>query len=129
MPFAITLGPALGYGKYDIAIPKGVRPVWGGADRKVPTSVTRQPPTLRDRGLARSAAHHPRRAALVFNARHPDSPHIAGGVPLGAAHDLWQATEQHGHMRDFLVQGRRNAWAPKRFFRKLLQEAECLTYP
>jgi len=26
--------------------PKGVRPVWGGADGKVPISVTRQPPTL-----------------------------------------------------------------------------------
>ena len=45
--------------------PKGVRPVWGGADGKVSISVTRQPPTL----------------------RHPDQPDGAHGTQTAVAAD------------------------------------------
>jgi len=38
-----------------------------------------------DRGLARSAAHHFRRTALVFAARHPDGAHCARAEPVS----LW----------------------------------------
>jgi putative transposase len=34
---------------------------------------------------------------------------------------LWRAVDQDGHVLDILVQSRRNAKAPKRFFRKLLK--------
>src|SRR5215212_1183278 len=35
-------------------------------------------------------------------------------------HYLWRAVDQHGVVLDILVQGRRNATAAKRFFRRLL---------
>ncbi|WP_457091490.1 IS6 family transposase [Microvirga sp. P5_D2] len=36
-------------------------------------------------------------------------------------HYLWRAIDQHGNVRDVLVQSRRNKKAAKRFFRKLLK--------
>jgi putative transposase len=39
----------------------------------------------------------------------------------GKLHYLWRAVDQDGHVRDILVQSRRNAKAAKRFFRKLLK--------
>jgi hypothetical protein len=39
----------------------------------------------------------------------------------GKLHYLWQAVDQHGTVLDILVQGRRNAKAARRFFRKLLK--------
>ena len=39
----------------------------------------------------------------------------------GKLHPLWRAVDQHGHVLDILVQGRRNAKAAKRFFRKFLK--------
>jgi putative transposase len=38
----------------------------------------------------------------------------------GALHYLWRAVDQHGVVLDILVQGRRNATAAKRFFKRLL---------
>jgi putative transposase len=38
----------------------------------------------------------------------------------GALHLLWRAVDQHGVVLDILVQGRRNATAAKRFFKRLL---------
>ncbi len=38
----------------------------------------------------------------------------------GVVHCLWRAVDQHGVVLDILVQGRRNATAAKRFFRRLL---------
>ena len=38
----------------------------------------------------------------------------------GALHHLWRAVDQHGVVLDILVQGRRNATAAKRFFKRLL---------
>ncbi|MFZ6765014.1 IS6 family transposase [Pseudoroseomonas sp. WGS1072] len=37
----------------------------------------------------------------------------------GASHYLWRAVDQHGVVLDILVQGRRNATAAKRFFKRL----------
>src|ERR1700709_924036 len=39
----------------------------------------------------------------------------------GELHYLWRAVDQHGIVLDILVQSRRNAGAPKRFFRRLLK--------
>jgi putative transposase len=39
----------------------------------------------------------------------------------GERHYLWRAVDQDGNVLDILVQGRRNAHAAKRFFRKLLK--------
>ena len=39
----------------------------------------------------------------------------------GAQRYLWRAVDQHGNVLDVLVQSRRNAWAAKKFFRKLLK--------
>ncbi len=39
----------------------------------------------------------------------------------GKLHYLWRAVDQHGTVLDVLVQGRRNAKAAKRFFKKLLK--------
>ena len=39
----------------------------------------------------------------------------------GKQHYLWRAIDQHGTVLDILVQGRRNAKAAKRFFKKLLK--------
>ena len=39
----------------------------------------------------------------------------------GTIHCLWRAVDQHGNVLDILVQSRRNAWAAKKFFRKLLK--------
>jgi putative transposase len=39
----------------------------------------------------------------------------------GPTHYLWRAVDQDGNVLDILVQSRRNAWAAKRFFRKLLK--------
>src|SRR5260370_18038630 len=39
----------------------------------------------------------------------------------GKTHYLWRAVDQDGNVLDILVQGRRNAHAAKRFFRKLLK--------
>ena len=39
----------------------------------------------------------------------------------GVLHYLWRAVDQHGVVLDILVQGRRNAAAAKRFFKRLLQ--------
>jgi putative transposase len=38
----------------------------------------------------------------------------------GELHYLWGAVDQHGVVLDILVQGRRNATAAKRFFKRLL---------
>ena len=38
----------------------------------------------------------------------------------GVLHYLWRAVDQHGVVLDILVQGRRNAAAAKRFFKRLL---------
>jgi putative transposase len=38
----------------------------------------------------------------------------------GVLHCLWRAVDQHGVVLDILVQGRRNATAAKRFFKRLL---------
>jgi putative transposase len=38
----------------------------------------------------------------------------------GELHYLWRAVDQHGVVLDILVQGRRNATAAKRFFKRLL---------
>lgn len=38
----------------------------------------------------------------------------------GETHYLWRAVDQHGVVLDILVQGRRNASAAKRFFKRLL---------
>ena len=38
----------------------------------------------------------------------------------GERHCLWRAVDQHGVVLDILVQGRRNATAAKRFFKRLL---------
>ena len=38
----------------------------------------------------------------------------------GVLHHLWRAVDQHGVVLDILVQGRRNATAAKRFFKRLL---------
>ena len=38
----------------------------------------------------------------------------------GELHYLWRAVDQHGVVLDILVQGRRNASAAKRFFKRLL---------
>ncbi len=38
---------------------------------------------------------------------------------------LWRAVDQHGMVLDLLVQGRRNAGAAKRFFRRLLVGLRC----
>ena len=38
----------------------------------------------------------------------------------GELHYLWRAVDQHGVVLDILVQGRRNAIAAKRFFKRLL---------
>ena len=38
----------------------------------------------------------------------------------GALHYLWRAVDQNGIVLDILVQGRRNATAAKRFFKRLL---------
>jgi putative transposase len=43
----------------------------------------------------------------------------------GTRHYLWRAVDQDGHILDILVQPRRDKWAAKRFFRKLLKR---LTY-
>ncbi|MFC7541008.1 IS6 family transposase [Siccirubricoccus deserti] len=42
----------------------------------------------------------------------------------GVLHDLWRAVDQHGVLLDILVQGRRNATAAKRFFKRLLTGLE-----
>jgi len=39
----------------------------------------------------------------------------------GELHYLWRAVDQHGVVLDILVQGRRNATAAKRFFKRLLK--------
>jgi putative transposase len=39
----------------------------------------------------------------------------------GKRHYLWRAVDQHGTVLDILVQGRRNAKAARRFFKKLLK--------
>ena len=39
----------------------------------------------------------------------------------GKLHYLWRAVDQHGTVLDILVQGRRNAKAARRFFKKLLK--------
>jgi putative transposase len=39
----------------------------------------------------------------------------------GERHYLWRAVDQHGVVLDILVQGRRNATAAKRFFKRLLR--------
>ncbi len=39
----------------------------------------------------------------------------------GTTHDLWRAVDQHGNVRDILVQRRRNKAAAKKFFRRLLK--------
>jgi putative transposase len=39
----------------------------------------------------------------------------------GALHYIWRAVDQHGIVLDILVQGRRNAAAAKRFFKRLPQ--------
>jgi transposase-like protein len=39
----------------------------------------------------------------------------------GKQHYLWRAVDQEGVVLDILVQSRRSATAPKRFFRKLLK--------
>ena len=39
----------------------------------------------------------------------------------GELHYLWRAVDQHGVVLDILVQGRRNASAAKRFFKRLLK--------
>ena len=39
----------------------------------------------------------------------------------GVLHYLWRAVDQHGVVLDILVQGRRNAAAAKRFFKRLLR--------
>ena len=39
----------------------------------------------------------------------------------GVLHYLWRAVDQHGVVLDILVQGRRNADAAKRFFKRLLR--------
>jgi putative transposase len=39
----------------------------------------------------------------------------------GVLHYLWRAVDQHGVVLDILVQGRRNANAAKRFFKRLLR--------
>ena len=39
----------------------------------------------------------------------------------GTLHYLWRAVDQHGVVLDILVQGRRNADAAKRFFKRLLR--------
>lgn len=44
----------------------------------------------------------------------------------GTTHYLWRAVDQDGNVLDILVQGRRNAVAAKRFFRKLLEGACCV---
>ena len=38
----------------------------------------------------------------------------------GVLHHLWRAVDQHGVVLDIMVQGRRNATAAKRFFKRLL---------
>ena len=38
----------------------------------------------------------------------------------GALHHLWRAVDQNGVVLDILVQGRRNATAAERFFKRLL---------
>src|SRR3712207_9301787 len=40
----------------------------------------------------------------------------------GELHYLWRAVDQNGVVLDILVQGRRNATAAKRFFKRLLEE-------
>ena len=42
----------------------------------------------------------------------------------GKLHYLWRAVDQHGHVLDILVQGRRDARAAGRFFRKLLRHLQ-----
>ncbi len=44
----------------------------------------------------------------------------------GKLHHLWRAVDQHGHVLDILVQGRRNAKAAKGHFRKLLRGLRCV---
>jgi putative transposase len=39
----------------------------------------------------------------------------------GKRSSLWRAVDQHGNVLDILVQSRRNTYAAKRFFRKLLK--------
>jgi putative transposase len=39
----------------------------------------------------------------------------------GARHYLWRAVDQDGNILDILVQRRRDKWAAKKFFRKLLK--------
>ena len=39
---------------------------------------------------------------------------------IGVLHYLWRAVDQHGVVLDILVQGRRNATAAERFFKRLL---------
>lgn len=39
----------------------------------------------------------------------------------GKLHYLWRAVDQDGNVLDVLVQGRRNAKAARRFFKKLLK--------
>ncbi len=38
---------------------------------------------------------------------------------------LWRAVDEDGDVLDILVQSRRNRWAAKRFFRKLLKRQGC----
>lgn len=40
----------------------------------------------------------------------------------GELHYLWRAVDQHGVVLGILVQGRRNASAAKRFFKRLLRD-------
>ncbi len=44
----------------------------------------------------------------------------------GVFHYLWRAVDQHGVVLDILVQGRRNATAAKRFFKRLLRGLKYL---
>ena len=41
----------------------------------------------------------------------------------GALHYLWRDVDQNGVVLDILVQGRRNAEAAKRFFKRLLRDS------
>src|SRR4028118_1922479 len=43
----------------------------------------------------------------------------------GVLHCLWRAVDRHGVVLDILVQGRRNATAAKRFFKRLLAGLKC----
>jgi putative transposase len=58
-----------------------------------------------------------RRRPKPGDTRHPDEVFLRIS---GEQHYLWRAVDQHGVVLDILVQGRRNASAAKRFFKRLL---------